>query len=754
MVPCSWKGSSDFFRRNEFVSECRMCPKIQGRIDRKNSLLATWPEIPHQSWHRRAFSAVAFVLACWLCSLIMVLNMSMFSLMNAREGEMEFLPPEIASQPCLLRFSSLGRLGCRVLRMAPNVELLRNSSGNSGPDLSFDNSASLERLFSLARVSLAEASKPDLSFGYDLNAMTIKYKIPHDLHPRLPSEEFVMSKLPDDAIGIYHRIFDFSGVRIPFSSFLLALIKHYRVYFSHLGPLGLNKVITFEVLSRSLQIEPTVTLFRVFRLYANKSGFFLIDRWAIPDAMVWRHSDATIDDLRHTAGFFNMADVHRLRAHVIKLRDMPEVMGIHDFLCLPEWTSAEVQEEPHLDVRSVLAQSSGSTTRPNLFVGDYDDKSDGDDDACVEIPLVTPLCSATVIPPLGNQGQSSDAPTAEGSNTRDSQGTGIMVDDAVAPSSGVSRQRPSSRPAPLFRIVSGDAIWNGYLTKRRKTKQKATKPDTGWKSVRCVVFVSSRVEEEGRSVGERPEYVDDREGRRIGGAGVSRRCSDLWRNVSHVGLDLVCLRGEQKFSMRHSHSALMHSLQRHMEYTSDATSHAASDVGEMKGVRTPRRQHGVCHGHRTALMYLGHYIETFSLLSCYRVDPVQFFGCGFVDFFTKYSSSVKLLHVPFISSNVGPANNSGASKTSVVCIVFLYRSRLASRFALRLRTCSSSLFPAVVVGFLLSTGRKRSSLPDLLLLSPSCSSGGSDQSSAPADVFYCDHSPYVSTKFVGFIRIN
>nr|GFA27587.1 hypothetical protein [Tanacetum cinerariifolium] len=29
-------------------------------------------------------------------------------------------------------------------------------------------------------------------------------------------------------------------------------------------------------------------------------------------------------------------------------------MGIHDFLCLPEWTSAEFQEEPHLDVRPTL----------------------------------------------------------------------------------------------------------------------------------------------------------------------------------------------------------------------------------------------------------------------------------------------------------------------------------------------------------------------------------------------------------------
>ncbi|GJW68023.1 hypothetical protein Tco_0122447 [Tanacetum coccineum] len=243
--------------------------------------------------------------------------------------------------------------------------------------------------------------------------------------------------------------------------------------------------------------------------------------------MVWRHMDAAIDDPRPAAGSFNMADVRHLSAHVIKLRDMPEgvlvltglsrvwksrvydpvlqgadgnVMGIHDFLCLPEWTGAEVQEEPYLDVRltlqrlpfyctplaaadtvipdptpydlavgtpsskivakaeasrkqkastsgaisshvakrtrSALAQSPGSTTRPSLFVGD-DDESD-DNDACVEISLVTPLRFAAVNHSLGNQGRSSVAPAAEGSNTRDSRGKGVMVDDAATPSTGVS----------------------------------------------------------------------------------------------------------------------------------------------------------------------------------------------------------------------------------------------------------------------------------------------------------------------------
>ncbi|GJU48300.1 hypothetical protein Tco_1217855 [Tanacetum coccineum] len=388
----------------------------------------------------------------------------------------------------------------------------------------------------------------------DLNDIIVKYKISRDLHPRLPLEEFVMSELPDDAIGIYHRMFDFSGVRIPFSSFLLALIKHYRVHFSQLGPLGLNKVITFEVLCRSLQIEPTVTLFRVFQtlckegdwfLFAKrrvpspvciddnrscmkhwKSGFFFIDRRAISDSVVWRHPSAAIDDSRPATASFSMADVRRLSAYVVKLRGMPEgvlvLSGLSrvwkSHVCDPVLWGADGNGGAHLDVRSTLqrllfyctplaaadvvisnptledlavgtpsskilakaeashkrkaftsgstsihvakrtrsalVQSSGSTTRPSLFVGDGDD----DDDACVKIPLVSPLRSAAVIPFSGNQGSSSATPVAE-----DSRGKGIMVDDDVAPSVCVKRPRPSSGPVPSFRDVSGDAIHTDFF---------------------------------------------------------------------------------------------------------------------------------------------------------------------------------------------------------------------------------------------------------------------------------------------------
>nr|GEU69533.1 hypothetical protein [Tanacetum cinerariifolium] len=227
-----------------------------------------------------------------------------------------------------------------------------------------------------------------------------------------------------------------------------------------------------------------------------KSGFFLIDRRAISNFMVWKHPNAAIDDPRPVAGSFSMADVHRLSVRVIKLRDMPEGVLVLSGLsrvwksrvCDP--ASAEVQEEPHLDVRilakaeasqkrkastsgatsshvakrtrSALAQSSGSTTRPSLFVDNSDNGSD-DDDACVEILLVTLIRSAAVIPFLRNQSGSSTAPTAEGPSTRDSQGKGIMADDAAASSIGVSQPRPSSGHVPSFRDVSEDAIHTDFF---------------------------------------------------------------------------------------------------------------------------------------------------------------------------------------------------------------------------------------------------------------------------------------------------
>ncbi|GJV59349.1 hypothetical protein Tco_1465449 [Tanacetum coccineum] len=108
---------------------------------------------------------------------------------------------------------------------------------------------------------------------------------------------------------------------------------------------------------------------------------------AIPDYyMSWRHSNSVITYSKPPAGSYSQADIRRLSARIVKLRDMPEgvlvlfglsrtpnpilrdsnrnVMGIHDFPCFPEWTGSEVQEEVHYDVRPTLQRLSFYCTPP------------------------------------------------------------------------------------------------------------------------------------------------------------------------------------------------------------------------------------------------------------------------------------------------------------------------------------------------------------------------------------------------------
>ncbi|GJY85002.1 hypothetical protein Tco_0499028 [Tanacetum coccineum] len=187
----------------------------------------------------------------------------------------------------------------------------------------------------------------------DLKDLVKTYHIPLDLHPRLPDPGFTMDLLPADAIGIYFEFLRFFGVCVPFSTFLLSVLKYFKVYISQLVPLGLNKVVSFEVVCRDLNIVPTITLF-----YHS----------AIPDHLTWRHSCSCVsDDLPSDS--YDRNDVQRLCAHLIRLRDMREEvlvrsglssvwfneecdpifrrMSIYDFMTLPSWSDAKISEESH-----------------------------------------------------------------------------------------------------------------------------------------------------------------------------------------------------------------------------------------------------------------------------------------------------------------------------------------------------------------------------------------------------------------------
>ncbi|GJY95533.1 hypothetical protein Tco_0511894 [Tanacetum coccineum] len=114
-----------------------------------------------------------------------------------------------------------------------------------------------------------------------------------------------------------------------------------------------------------------------------------LGRRAIPFHMPWRHPDSCIIDKVPTN--FNQSHVDQLKAHIFKLRDIPEgvlvrsglsrvwcnpicdpvlrrsnntVMSIYDFLCMPSLDKATIREEPHRLDTCILGRVADRTTSP------------------------------------------------------------------------------------------------------------------------------------------------------------------------------------------------------------------------------------------------------------------------------------------------------------------------------------------------------------------------------------------------------
>ncbi|GKB21007.1 hypothetical protein Tco_0854930 [Tanacetum coccineum] len=132
----------------------------------------------------------------------------------------------------------------------------------------------------------------------DLKDLVKTYRIPLDLHPRLPDLRFTMDHLPANVVGNYSEFLWFFGICVPFSTFLLSVLKYFKVHISQLVPLGLNKAVSFEVVYRDLNIIPTVTLFRAFQCLCKQGDWFSFSkhRRAISDYLAWRHSCSCVSD--------------------------------------------------------------------------------------------------------------------------------------------------------------------------------------------------------------------------------------------------------------------------------------------------------------------------------------------------------------------------------------------------------------------------------------------------------------------------
>ncbi|GJX56897.1 hypothetical protein Tco_0286794 [Tanacetum coccineum] len=100
------------------------------------------------------------------------------------------------------------------------------------------------------------------------------YYIPDEVHPTAPGRDRTITQFPEGKVGVYTRLFDYCGYRIPLTKFFVAVLKYFRIHISQLSPFGAARISHFEVLTRVLDLGPSVAIFRAFYTRIYSDGLF------------------------------------------------------------------------------------------------------------------------------------------------------------------------------------------------------------------------------------------------------------------------------------------------------------------------------------------------------------------------------------------------------------------------------------------------------------------------------------------------
>ncbi|KAK1425185.1 hypothetical protein QVD17_20531 [Tagetes erecta] len=185
-----------------------------------------------------------------------------------------------------------------------------------------------------------------------LQQLCLKYSITPKYKPTLPHPDQLITDCPHGYIALYTKHFDFSNLRIPFSSFFLSFLKAYRLNISQLSPFGAIKVTHFEIACRAFGGEPSLPLFRQFyvlRRYCDwypiekrktggpscvsmvpkslinwKDYFFLVSADVIPFEMQWREDHEPLNVIDPRSEHFDEKLFRMLADHHMPLQPVPE----------------------------------------------------------------------------------------------------------------------------------------------------------------------------------------------------------------------------------------------------------------------------------------------------------------------------------------------------------------------------------------------------------------------------------------------
>ncbi|KAF5813581.1 hypothetical protein HanRHA438_Chr03g0111291 [Helianthus annuus] len=189
-----------------------------------------------------------------------------------------------------------------------------------------------------------------------------KFCLDHGIDPSLETQvpgDMIANQRPKGFLVFYTRILDQPNLRYHFTNFFLEVLKYYRLSLGQLAPIGVARIMHFEILCRALSYEPSLLMFHhFFRLawnedwytiektqcetpllsttashtYAWKNQFFFISDRLFPFTIVPRKFSEGLNEKEPEVHELEQGLLLRLRSYRAKLRAYPEellvVLGI------------------------------------------------------------------------------------------------------------------------------------------------------------------------------------------------------------------------------------------------------------------------------------------------------------------------------------------------------------------------------------------------------------------------------------------
>ncbi|KAJ0520631.1 hypothetical protein HanIR_Chr10g0461521 [Helianthus annuus] len=178
-------------------------------------------------------------------------------------------------------------------------------------------SARKDLAVSYSRLTQEEVEKFCMEWGIGL-----KFK------PVAPGMDVSIDQCPAGSIALYCRHFEFSNLRHPFSLFVLNVLEYYRVSFGQIHPQGLARVLHFEngdwFTFETSKANVCLVSSTVTTLGAWKDRFFWVSDEILPSKMVWRRTEAILNEPEPSASEINSRFLEIIRECPSRVRPFPE----------------------------------------------------------------------------------------------------------------------------------------------------------------------------------------------------------------------------------------------------------------------------------------------------------------------------------------------------------------------------------------------------------------------------------------------